>query len=110
MAGRSPPAARKRRNSDKSPAGAPPDQRTLNRPWRIWATIAVVGALFVGAFLGFVVVPAGQRENAGLSLGHAMERAAGLEAGSPAVAQPQGRATAFPVSTVSWDPAIMQIL
>jgi len=39
-----------------------------------------------------------------------MRRAAGLEAGSPAVAQPLGRSTSLPVSQVSWDPQIMQIL
>jgi cytochrome c553 len=40
----------------------------------------------------------------------AMSRAAGLTAGSPAVPQPLARATAIPVSRVSWDPQIMQIL
>ncbi|HEX2803413.1 MAG TPA: c-type cytochrome [Sphingomicrobium sp.] len=99
------------RASDKrTPAGAPPSRQTIDRPWRIWATLVVVFALVVAGLLGFVIVPAGQRENAGLSMGHAMRRAAGLEAGSPAVAQPVSTASAIPVSSVSWDPQIMRIL
>jgi cytochrome c553 len=95
---------------NKAAAGTPPAQRTLDRPWQIWATIIVIAALIIGGLLGFVIVPAGQSGNAGLTVGHAMQRAAGLEAGSPAVAQPQRTSSAIPVSTVSWDPAIMAIL
>lgn len=94
----------------ESPAGEPPDQRTLDRPWRIWASVIVVAALLVGGLIGFVIIPAGQRENAGLTMGHAMQRAAGIQAGSPAVPQPLGTSSPFPVSTVSWDPEIMRIL
>jgi cytochrome c553 len=106
-ASRTPP---ERRSAKNSPAGAPPSQRTLDRPWRIWASVIVVSALLVGGVLGFVIVPAGQRESAGLTMGHAMQRAVGLEAGSPAVVQPLSTSSAVPVSTVSWDPVIMTIL
>ncbi len=103
-----------RRKEDASPkrtaAGAPPAQSALDRPWRLWATIGVVVALAVAALLGFVIIPAGQKENAGLSMSDAMQRAAGLEAGSPAAGQPVSNARAIPVSTVAWDPQIMQIL
>ena len=91
-------------------AGTPPSDATLDRPWRIWATIAVIVLVAVGALIAFVIIPAGQRENAHLSMGEAMGRAAGLRAGSPAVPQPMARATAIPVSQVSWDPEIMAIL
>jgi len=94
----------------QSPAGDPPDQRTLDRPWRIWATIIVVAALAIGGLIGFVIIPAGQRENAGLTMGHAIQRAAGFQAGSPAVPQPAGTSSPFPVSSVAWDPEIMRIL
>ncbi len=40
-----------------SPAGAPAEQRALDRPWRIWATVVVVVALSMGALLGFVIIP-----------------------------------------------------
>lgn len=95
---------------DTSPAGSPAEQRALDRPWRIWASVVVGAAIGMGALLGLVIIPAGQRDNANLSMGHAMRRAAGLEAGSPAVRQPLSTATSVPVSQVSWDPAIMQIL
>lgn len=93
-----------------SPAGAPAEQSAVDRRWRLWAVGVVVVALLTAGLLGLVIIPAGQRENADLDMGHAMRRAAGLEPGSPAVAQPLNRATAIPVSQVSWDPTIMHIL
>lgn len=100
----------KRDKRSETPAGEPPSQRTLDRPWRIWASLVVVAALLVGGLIGLVVIPAGQKENAHLSMGQAMRRAAGLEAGSPAVPQPLASATAVPVSQVAWTPEIMAIL
>lgn len=95
---------------DRSPAGTPAEQRAVDRRWRLWAAGVVVLALSVAGLLGLVIIPAGQREKAGLSMSHAMRRAAGLEAGSPAVAQPLGRSASLPVSQVSWDLEIMRIL
>jgi cytochrome c553 len=94
----------------ETPAGSPPSQQTLDRPWRIWASVVVLVALLTAGLLGLVIIPAGQKENAHLSMGQAMQRAAGLAPGSPAVPQPLARATAIPVSQVSWDPQIMRIL
>lgn len=87
-----------------------PEQRAMDRPWRIRAALVVASALAIGGLIGFVIIPAGQKENAHLSMGHAMARAAGLEPGSPAVAQPINTASPIPVSTVSWDPQIMKVL
>lgn len=95
---------------DQSPAGTPPSQASIDRPWRIWASVAVVVALVVGGLIGFVLIPGGQRENAHLSMHDAMMRGAGMQPGSPAVPQPMAKATAIPVSQVSWDPEIMRIL
>jgi cytochrome c553 len=94
----------------ESPAGAPPEPRAIDRPWRIWASVIILVAVATGALIGFVLIPAGQAENAHLSMGSAMSRAAGLEAGSPAVVQPRSTATSLPVSQVSWEPQIMRIL
>jgi cytochrome c553 len=94
----------------QSPAGAPAEQAAVDRRWRLMASAAVGVLVIVGAIFGFVLVPAGQRENAHLSMDSAMRRAAGLEAGSPAQPQPAAATNAFPVSQVSWDPAIMQHL
>ena len=94
----------------QSPAGAPVEQAAVDRRWRLMASAAVGVLVTVGAILGFVLIPAGQRENAHLSMDSALRRAAGFEAGSPAQPQPAAATTAFPVSQVSWDPAIMQHL
>ena len=94
----------------QSPAGAPAEQAAVDRRWRLMASAAVGIFVVVGVVIGFVLIPAGQRENAHLSMGSAMRRAAGLEAGSPAQAQPAAATSAFPVSQVSWDPAIMKHL
>jgi len=107
---RKPNSGPKSRPAKRSRAGTSPEQRALDRPWRLWSSVVVVAALGVGGLLGFVIVPAGQKQNAGLGMGHAMQRAAGLEPGSPAAPQPLGTASAIPVSTVSWDPLIMKIL
>ena len=95
---------------DQSLAGSPAEQRALDRSWRIWASVVVVAAILVGALIGLVIIPGAQRGNAHLSMGHAMRRAAVLEAGSPAMPHPRSTATSLPVSQVSWDPAIMKIL
>ena len=81
-----------------------------DRPWKARAAGAVVVLVATGALLGFVIIPAGQKSGAHLTMAHAMERAAGLEPGSPAVPQPLSTATSIPVSTVSWDPQVLKIL
>jgi cytochrome c553 len=95
---------------DRSPAGTPAEHRAIDRRWRLWAAGVVVLALSLAGLLGLVIIPAAQRQNAGLTMSHAMRRAAGVEAGSPAVAQPLARSAALPVSQVSWNPEIMRIL
>ncbi len=99
-----------KRSSKSAKAGSPPDQAAIDRPWRIRALAVVSGAVLAGGLLGFVIIPAGQKENAHLDMAHAMKRAAGLEAGSPAVPQPLSTATSLPVSQVRWDPEVMRIL
>jgi cytochrome c553 len=98
------------RDTGERPADAPPEQAAIDRSWRLRAAAVVATAVATGALIGFVIIPAGQKLNSHLSMGHAMARAAGLEAGSPAMPQPLSTATSIPVSTVSWDPQIMRIL
>src|SRR5215218_10403185 len=95
---------------NRSVAGAPAEQKAIDHRWRLWAAGIVIVALSLAGLLGLVLIPAGQRDQSHLSMGHAMRRAAGLEAGSPAVPQPLARSTSLPVSQVSWDPEIMRIL
>jgi cytochrome c553 len=94
----------------ETPAGSPAEQRAIDRPWRNWASLIVAAAVVLGALIGFVIIPAGQRENAGLSLYEAVCRSLGLTAGSPAQRQPESTAVSIPVSQVSWSPEIMAIL
>lgn len=97
-------------SDQQSPAGAPAEQAAVDRRWRMMASVAVGVLVTVGAVIGFVIIPGGQRENAHLSMESAMRRAAGFEAGSPAQPQPQPATDSLPVSQVSWDPAIMRHL
>lgn len=97
-------------DDEQTRPGAPVEQTAVDRPWRVRAAIVVVTAIIVGSLIGFVLIPAGQKSGAHLSMGHAMERAAGLEPGSPAVPQPLATSTSIPVSTVSWDPQVLKIL
>ena len=96
------------KSPDEDQAAA--EQKAVDRQWRIRATTAAAVAVTVGGLLGFVLIPAAQRSGANLTMGHAMERAAGLAPGSPAVPQPLNTASPIPVSTVSWNPRIMAIL
>src|SRR5690349_20390964 len=89
---------------------SPPDPAKIDRSWRLRAAAIVSVAVAMGSVIGFVLIPAVQKSGAHLTMGHAMERAAGLAPGSPAVPQPLSTATAIPVSTVSWSPEVLKIL
>jgi cytochrome c553 len=90
--------------------GAAIEPGTLDRRWRLWASVAVGGFVAVGAVLGFLVLPNFQRSNAGLDLWNAICRAVGITEGSPAYRQSVSTATALPVSQVAWDPDVLDIL
>jgi cytochrome c553 len=91
-------------------ANEPIDPHTLDRPWRLWASLAIGTALLVGALFAFIVLPAFQRENAGVDLWTAICRSLGIVEGSPAYAQPRTASQAAPVSLVAWGPDVLQIL
>ncbi len=91
-------------------ANEPIDPATLDRPWRLWTSFAIGGILVVGALFAFLILPAFQRENAGLDLWTAFCRSLGIVEGSPAYAQPVSTATAQPVSQVAWGPEVLAIL
>lgn len=93
-----------------SHAGDPVDPRTADRPWRLWASLGIGAALLVGALLAFLVLPAFQRENAGLDLWTALCRSLGISEGSPAYRQPVSAARPEPVSQVAWGPDVLDIL
>jgi cytochrome c553 len=88
----------------------PSDPATLSRPWRLWTGLAIAAILTVGAFFAFLVLPAFQRENAGLDLWTAFCRSLGVATGSPAYPQPVSTAQASPVSIVQWGPDVLNVL
>lgn len=90
--------------------GDPIEPGTLDRRWRTWAAAFVIGALALGALVGFLVLPNFQRENAGLDLWTAICRAVGVTEGSPAYRQPISTAKALPVSQVAWNPRVVDYL
>jgi cytochrome c553 len=91
---------------------APPasESHVLDQPWRVWASIAVIGIVFSGILLGVVIIPVVQGRSAGLDPYTAICRALGILPGSPARQQTPDRSPAAPVSQVTWTPTVLQIL
>ena len=86
------------------------DPHVLDQPWRIWATVAIVGILLGGVLLGLIIIPVVQGRAAGLDAYTAICRALGILPGSPAQRQPLDRTPSTPVSQVVWTPDVLQIL
>src|SRR5215208_5581793 len=86
------------------------EPHVLDQPWRVWASVAIVGILFAGILLGVVIIPVVQGRGAGLDAYEAICRALGIVAGSPAQPQPADRTAPTPVSQVAWTPDVLQIL
>jgi hypothetical protein len=68
---------------------APVDPSSVDRPWRRWASLAVITALTLGALVAFLILPQFQRENAGLDLWTAMCRSLGISEGRPLIPSPR---------------------
>jgi cytochrome c553 len=86
------------------------DPHVLDQPWRVWASVAIVGILLGGMLLGVLVIPIVQGWSAGLDAYTAICRALGILPGSPAQPQPFDRTPPTPVSQVVWTPDVLQIL
>jgi cytochrome c553 len=86
------------------------DPHVLDQPWRIWATVAVVGILLGGILLGLIIIPVVQGRAAGLDAYTAICRALGILPGSPAQRQPLDLTPPTPVSQVVWTPDVLQVL
>jgi len=86
------------------------EPHVLDQPWRLWASIAVVGIVLGGILLGVVIIPVVQGRGAGLDAYTAICRALGILPGSPARPQPSDRTPPTPVSQVAWTPDVLQIL
>src|SRR3954451_2593895 len=86
------------------------EPHVLDQPWRIWASVAVVGILVAGIILGVLVIPIVQGRGAGLDAYTAICRALGILPGSPAQVQIVDRTPPTPVSQVVWTSDVLQVL
>jgi cytochrome c553 len=86
------------------------DSHILDQPWRVWATISIMGIVLVGILLGVIIIPVVQGWRAGIDPYTAICRAIGILPGSPARPQMVDRRPATPVSQVVWTPDVLQIL
>jgi cytochrome c553 len=87
-----------------------PDSPALDRPWRLWASIAVLAIAFSGVLLGVLIIPVVQGRSGGIDAYTAICRALGILPGSPARQQIPDRTPPTPVSKVVWTPSLLQIL
>jgi cytochrome c553 len=87
-----------------------PEPHVPDRPWRIWASVAVVAIVLSGALLGVIIIPVVQGRSAGVDAFTAICRALGILPGSPAIPQIVSRNPPTPVSQVVWTPAVLQVL
>src|SRR5262245_47468741 len=88
----------------------PSEPHVLDQPWRIWASVAVLGILLGGIVLGVIIIPVVQGRSADIDAFTAICRALGILPGSPAWQQVLDRTPATPVSQVVWTPGVLQIL
>jgi cytochrome c553 len=86
------------------------DPHVLDQPWRVWATVAIIGILLGGVALGVIIIPVVQGRAAGIDAYTAICRALGILPGSPAQRQPFDRTPPTPVSQVVWTPEVLQTL
>ena len=87
-----------------------PEPRVLDQPWRIWASVAVLGIVLGGVLLGVLIIPVVQGRSDGIDAYTAICRALGILPGSPARQQVPDRTPPTPVSQVVWTPAVLQVL
>src|SRR5258708_39766935 len=85
------------------------DPHVLDQPWRIWASIVVIGILLFGVALSVLIIPVVQGRSAGIDMYTAICRALGILPGSPAQPQPATVSPPTPVSKVVWTPEVLQI-
>ena len=86
------------------------EAHVLDKPWRIWASVAIFGIVLSGIVLGVVIIPVVQGRSDGIDAYTAICRALGILPGSPARQQVADRTPPTPVSQVVWTPDLLQIL
>jgi cytochrome c553 len=88
---------------------APAEQEALDRPWRLWASIAIIAFVLVSALLGFLILP--ESEAPGFDPWAAICRSIGVPGFQRSDAPPEATpARAAPAATVAWTPPARQLL
>ena|SRR6266850_886310 len=82
----------------------------LDRPWRLWASVAILSVFAFSVLFGFVLLPVMQGRAAGVDAFEAICRALGITPGSPAARQPATAAKAQPTTRVAWSAELMNSL
>ncbi len=88
----------------------PAEPEALDRPWRQWASVIIVGVLAISVVFGFVLLPIVQGYSAGIDPWTAICRAVGIVPGSPAMRQPTSEAKAQPTTQVAWSTDLLRTL
>jgi cytochrome c553 len=88
----------------------PAEPEALDRPWRLWASVLIIGVLAFSVVFGFIVLPVVQGYAAGVDPFTAVCRAIGLAPGSPAMRQPTSEAKAQPTTQVAWSTDLLRNL
>ena len=88
----------------------PAEPEALDRPWRVWASVIIIGALLFSVVFGFIVLPVVQGYAAGIDPFTAICRAIGIVPGSPAMRQPTSEAKAVPTTEVAWSTDLLRDL
>lgn len=89
----------------KDRPAVPAEQEALDRPWRVWASVAIVTFVAVSVALGFLVLP--QRDDPDLSLFGAICRAIGIPGyGATRPEGPGAGEEPMAASLVAWSPEI----
>ena len=69
----------------------PAEPDALDKPWRLWASVAIISVLAFSVVFGFLILPVVQGRAAGIDAFTAICRAVGIAAGSPVEWEPLGR-------------------
>ncbi len=88
----------------------PAEFEALDRPWRRWASLLIVGILGFSVVFGFIVLPVVQGYGAGVDPWTAICRAVGIVPGSPTMRQPTSAAKAEPTTDVAWSTDLLRSL
>lgn len=86
----------------------PVEPATLDRPWRLWASIIILGGLAFSFVFGFIVLPVVQGYGSGVDPWTAICRAIGIAPGSPSMRQPVSEAKAEPTTQVAWSARLLR--